>query len=116
MVHASNDLMGGPHIDPDHVLGYCRTMSVHLEEIGKPGEAKLWQSAFNPRTGFFCTITINHYLRYAIAVKNKMGIPLKASTSRRSTLDLDRTQRQNRQCAKQTPRTHTQLLGLYRTP
>ncbi len=49
-------------------------MSVHLGNIGKTGEAaRLWQSAFNPRTGFFSTVTINHYLRYAITVENTTG-------------------------------------------
>ncbi|GIL62848.1 hypothetical protein Vafri_16910 [Volvox africanus] len=77
MIHAINNLLGGPAIDPWNVLNYCRAMLTHMKENNLNDAATLWRAAHDPHTGYYSTLTINHYLRYAITAHNPGGAKIR---------------------------------------
>jgi len=69
MIHAINNLLGGPYIDPQHVLQYCRTMLQHMVDRDLHNAAATWRLTHNQNTGNFSTLAINPYLRYNVPVR-----------------------------------------------
>ena len=70
MVHSINNLLGGPYIDPNHVLSYCHAMTRHMSTNRLTAASAIWGHAHNPNTGNFTTLVLNHYLRYNVRVRD----------------------------------------------